>query len=46
MAKLQARSRDHLPPIWEKHGIHAIGLWTTRVGESSNQMTYTKPQRG
>ena len=40
MAKLQARSRDHLPPIWEKHGIHAIGLWTTLVGESSNQMTY------
>jgi len=26
MAKLQARFRDHLPPIWEKHGIHAIGF--------------------
>ena len=27
-------------PVWEKHGIHSIGLWTTLVGESSNQMTY------
>jgi hypothetical protein len=40
MAKLQARFRDQLPPIWEKHGIHAIGFWTTLVGESSNQLTY------
>ena len=40
MAKLQARSRNHFRPICEKHGIHAIGLWTTLVGESSNQMTY------
>jgi hypothetical protein len=40
MAKLLARFRDHLPPIWEKHGIHAIGFWTTLVGESSNQLTY------
>ena len=40
MAKLQARFRDQLPPIWKKHGIHAIGFWTTLVGESSNQLTY------
>jgi hypothetical protein len=40
MAKLQARFRDQLPPIWEKHGIHAIGFWTTLVGESSNHLTY------
>jgi hypothetical protein len=40
MAKLQARFRDHLPPIWKKHGIHAIGFWTTLVGESSNELTY------
>jgi hypothetical protein len=32
MAKLQARFRDQLPPIWETHGIHAIGFWTTLVG--------------
>src|SRR6478736_4669464 len=40
MAKLQARFRDQLPPIREKHGIRAIGFWTTLVGESSNQLTY------
>src|SRR5580658_11173620 len=40
MAKLQARFRDQLPSIWEKHGIHAIGFWTTLIGESSNQLTY------
>jgi hypothetical protein len=32
MAKLQARFKDQLPPICEKHGIHAIGFWTTLVG--------------
>ena len=40
MAKLQARFRDQLPPIWEKHGIRAIGFWTTLIGESSHQLTY------
>jgi hypothetical protein len=40
MAKLQTRFRDLLPPIWKTHGIHAIGFWTTLVGESSNQLTY------
>jgi hypothetical protein len=40
MAELQARFRDQLPPIWEKHGIHAIGFWTTLIGESSDQLTY------
>src|SRR6266850_7088869 len=40
MAKLQTRFGDLLPPIWKKHGIHAIGFWTTLVGESSNQLTY------
>ena len=39
MAQLQIRFRDLLPPIWKKHGIHAIGFWTTLVGESSNQLT-------
>jgi len=38
--KLQTRFRDQLPPIWKKHGIHAIGFWTTLVGESSNHLTY------
>ena len=40
MAKLQARFRDQLLPIWEKHGIRPIGFWTTLVGESSNELTY------
>jgi hypothetical protein len=40
MAKLQTRFRDELPRIWEKHGIRAIGFWTTLVGESSQQLTY------
>ena len=40
MAKLLARFGDQLPPIWEKHGIHAIGFWTTLVGDSSNELTY------
>jgi hypothetical protein len=40
MAKLQTRFRDQLPPVWEKHGIHSIGFWTTLIGESSDQLTY------
>jgi NIPSNAP len=41
MAKLLARFGDQLLPIWEKHGIRPIGFWTTLVGESSNEVTYT-----
>jgi hypothetical protein len=40
MAKLQARFRDQLLPIWEKHGIRPIGFWTTLIGKSSNELTY------
>ena len=40
MAKLQARFRDHLPPIREKHGIHAIGYWTSLIGGSRNHLSY------
>jgi hypothetical protein len=40
MAKLLTRFRDELPPIWEKHGIRAIGFWTTLVGESSSELIY------
>ena len=43
MPKLQARFRDQLPPIWEKHGIYPIGFWTTLIGESSNELTYILP---
>ena len=40
MPKLLARFRDKLLPIWERHGIHPIGFWTTLVGESSNERRY------
>jgi len=40
MARLQARFRDHVVPIWERHGIRPVGFWTTLVGESSNELTY------
>jgi hypothetical protein len=40
MPKLQARFRDQVLPIWEKHGIRSVGFWTTLVGESSNALTY------
>jgi NIPSNAP len=40
MPKLLARFRDNTIPIWEKHGIHPIGFWTTLIGESSNALTY------
>ncbi len=43
MPKLLARFRDETIGIWEKHGIHAIGFWTTLVGESSNELTYILP---
>lgn len=41
MAKMEARFRDQLPPIWEKHGFHPIGFWTTLVGEeTTSRLTY------
>jgi hypothetical protein len=40
MPNLLARFGDHTVPIWEKHGIRALGFWTTLIGESSNELTY------
>ena|SRR5579871_179381 len=40
MSKLLARFRDHTVPIWEGHGIRALGFWTTLIGESSNELSY------
>jgi hypothetical protein len=40
MPQLLARFKDYTLPIWEKHGIHPIGFWTTLIGESSNALTY------
>jgi hypothetical protein len=27
-------------PLWDKHGIHQAGFWTTLVGESNQDLTY------
>jgi hypothetical protein len=43
MPKLLARFKDHVVPIWEKHGIRPVGFWTTLIGESSNELTYILP---
>jgi hypothetical protein len=40
MPKLLARFGQQTVPIWQRHGIHPIGFWTTLVGESSNDLTY------
>jgi NIPSNAP len=40
MAKLQVKFSDQLPPVWQKHGIDAIGFWTTFMGASSSELTY------
>ena len=40
MPRLQARFAEKTIAIWERHGIRAIGFWTTLVGESNNELTY------
>ena len=40
MPRLQARFAEKTIPIWEKHGIRAIGFWTTLIGKSNNELTY------
>jgi hypothetical protein len=40
MPNLQARFSEKTVPIWEKHGIRAIGFWTTLIGKSNNELTY------
>ena len=42
LPKLLARF-EKLLPIWEGHGIRAVGFWTTAVGESSTDLTYILP---
>jgi hypothetical protein len=37
---LLSRFQNHTLQIWEKHGIHQAGFWTTLVGESNQQLTY------
>ncbi|MDR3408150.1 MAG: NIPSNAP family protein [Methylovirgula sp.] len=40
MAKLQARFRDKLVPLWQESGIRPLGFWTTLIGDSSNELSY------
>lgn len=37
---LLSRFQNHTLGIWEKHGIHQAGFWTTLIGESNQQLTY------
>ena len=37
---LLSRFQNHTIQIWEKHGIHQAGFWTTLIGESNQQLTY------
>lgn len=34
------RFRNRTLRVWDKHGIHPIGFWTTLVGESDQQLIY------
>ena len=38
------RERDTLR-IWEKHGIRQAGFWTTLIGNSSQEITYSMAER-
>ena len=40
MPAFQARFENHVMKFFQKHGIRVVGLWTTLVGESSNEVTY------
>ena len=40
LPSLLARFRDQTVAIWERHGIRAVGFWTTLIGESSTELTY------
>jgi hypothetical protein len=37
---LISRFQNHTIQIWEKHGIHQAGFWTTLIGKSNQQLTY------
>ena len=40
LPNLLARFQNHTLRIWEKHGIHQAGFWTTLIGESNTELTY------
>ena len=37
---LLARFQNHTLRLWEKHGIHQAGFWTTLIGESESNLIY------
>jgi len=37
---LLSRFQNHTFRIWERHGIHQTGFWTTLIGKSSREITY------
>ena len=37
---LSARFADHTLRLFERHGISAVGFWTTYIGPSVNTLTY------
>jgi len=39
-AALLSRFENETLRIWEKHGIHQAGFWTTLIGKSSQEITY------
>ena len=39
-AALLARFENETLRIWEKHGIHQAGFWTTLIGRSNQEVTY------
>jgi len=40
MADLHARLRDHVPPLFERHGLSCIGRWTGASGPRSPLFVY------
>jgi NIPSNAP protein len=40
MPAFHARFENHVLKYFDKHGINVIGLWTTLVGESNNEVSY------
>ena len=39
MAALLSRFGNQTLRLWERHGIHPAGFWTTLVGASSRELT-------
>ena len=39
-AALLSRFENETLRIWEKHGIHQAGFWTTLIGKSSQEIIY------